>query len=166
VNSRTIAFRGFVSDFIPVKNDQDYLVFATDKRSMKVKEIQVQPQVSLCWYFPQTREQYRISGSATLWDESIKTEITLDSFKVSELRDAVWKSLSNKARAQFSWPQTGHPFDTNHVFATDVPEDSVQGKTDFVLLLIKVEGMDHLDIESFPNKRRYWQSGEWVRLNP
>ena len=53
--NRTIVYRGFL-------NDTCRLTFVTDRRAKKIGELRVNPWVELCWYFPQTREQYRIAG--------------------------------------------------------------------------------------------------------
>ena len=38
------------------------LTFVTDLRSNKVEEIARRPDGEVAWYFPQTREQFRIAG--------------------------------------------------------------------------------------------------------
>ena len=56
---RTVVFRGFLDD--PRK-----LAFATDSRSAKRAEIEANPRGEICWYFPETREQFRVSGMLAL----------------------------------------------------------------------------------------------------
>ena len=58
--NRTIVFRGFVEE--PFCNSTplyDTLQFVTDRRSEKVIEIEHQVLGEVCWYFPNTREQFR-----------------------------------------------------------------------------------------------------------
>ena len=52
---RTLVFRGFLGD-------TNHLTFATDGRSEKVVELEHSPWAEACWYFPQTREQFRFLG--------------------------------------------------------------------------------------------------------
>lgn len=47
--------RGFLAD-------SDVLTFVTDRRSRKVAEVAANPAAEVCWYFPTSREQYRIAG--------------------------------------------------------------------------------------------------------
>lgn len=49
---RTVVFRGFLGD-------SDKLTFVTDGRSAKVGELAAQPACELCWYLPETRDQFR-----------------------------------------------------------------------------------------------------------
>ncbi|MFM7406931.1 MAG: pyridoxamine 5'-phosphate oxidase family protein, partial [Cuspidothrix sp.] len=50
--NRTIVFRGFLED-------TNQLKFITDIRSQKAEQISKQPAAEICWYFPNTREQFR-----------------------------------------------------------------------------------------------------------
>jgi len=56
--NRTV-FRGFLED-------TDQLKFVIDARSQKVDQIFHQPWAEACWYFPETHEQFRITGCLTL----------------------------------------------------------------------------------------------------
>ncbi|MEO8891182.1 MAG: pyridoxamine 5'-phosphate oxidase family protein, partial [Coleofasciculaceae cyanobacterium] len=57
--NRTVVFRGFL-------DETDQLKMITDFRSAKVEQIQQQVWGEACWYFPKTREQFRLSGKLTL----------------------------------------------------------------------------------------------------
>ena len=54
---RTVVFRDFLGDKI---------VLYTDFMSRKVKELEGNKNVEICWYFLGTREQYRIRGTCTI----------------------------------------------------------------------------------------------------
>jgi hypothetical protein len=76
---RTVVFRGF--------QETNLLIF-TDKNSEKIKELVMNPKAEICWYFPISREQYRIRGQVSISNDS---ELVLNS----------WKSLSDNARKGF-----------------------------------------------------------------
>jgi PPOX class probable FMN-dependent enzyme len=57
--NRTVVFRGFL-------DDTNQLKFITDIRSEKAEQILKQSAAEVCWYFPNTREQFRISGELIL----------------------------------------------------------------------------------------------------
>ncbi|NJR69015.1 MAG: pyridoxamine 5'-phosphate oxidase [Synechococcales cyanobacterium CRU_2_2] len=57
--NRTVVFRGFVPG-------DDRLQLICDRRSQKIEEIHRNPWTEACWYFPKTREQFRLSGSLRL----------------------------------------------------------------------------------------------------
>ena len=90
---RMVVFRGFslaeVSFFI-----------ITDARSEKVKELAQCPDVEVSWYFTQTREQFRLQCSAVTHNHGTDADLH---------RDALWKGLSDAAKAQFFWPEPGLP---------------------------------------------------------
>ncbi len=57
--NRTLVFRGFL-------HDSPRLTFVTDERSAKVGDLERLPWAEICWYFPVTHEQFRITGPTTL----------------------------------------------------------------------------------------------------
>eukprot|EP01126_Amoeba_proteus_P010812 TRINITY_DN1427_c0_g2_i2.p1 TRINITY_DN1427_c0_g2~~TRINITY_DN1427_c0_g2_i2.p1 ORF type:complete len:166 (-),score=26.71 TRINITY_DN1427_c0_g2_i2:100-597(-) len=83
-----MAFRGFV--------DKKSLKFSTDLRSTKVTELKYNSNVELCWYFADSKEQFRVSGKA----EVVTCDISPLAF------DVFSKELTDSARATFAWP---HP---------------------------------------------------------
>ena len=82
--NRTIVFRGF-------DDDQESLLFCTDRRSRKVDELSVFQSVELCWYFLKSREQYRLNGSVQFVQKGHQV-------------DQIWSQLSSQSKAQFYWP--------------------------------------------------------------
>jgi PPOX class probable FMN-dependent enzyme len=57
--NRTVVFRGFLED-------TDQLKIITDSRSQKADQIDHLSWGEACWYFPNTREQFRFAGQLTL----------------------------------------------------------------------------------------------------
>ena len=94
--NRTVVFRGFLED-------SNQLKFITDARSDKVDQIQQQPWAEICWYFPNTREQFRLSGCLTL----IRDDNSHPIFQPARIK--IWQELSDAARLQFAWPDPGKP---------------------------------------------------------
>ena len=83
--NRTVVFRGFTEN-------SSQLCMVTDLRSEKLAEIALQPMGEACWYFTNTREQFRLRG-----------ELTADGASDSVQRRATWGNLSDAAKAQFFW---------------------------------------------------------------
>lgn len=77
--NRTVVFRGFYG--------ADCLKFAIDSRSEKVRQIVGQPWAEACWYFTETREQFRLSGLLHLVQED-NADMTLQ-----QARQASWQEL-------------------------------------------------------------------------
>ncbi|MEH1788743.1 Npun_F5749 family FMN-dependent PPOX-type flavoprotein [Nostoc sp.] len=138
--NRTLVFRGFLED-------TNQLKFITDVRSAKTDQIQKQPWAEVCWYFPNTREQFRITGCLTL----VRGD---DSDRDLQLaRIAIWQELSDAARLQFAWPDPGKPrVETPEAFAPPVPEP-VQPVPNFCLLLLDPVQVDHLELRGEPQNR-------------
>ncbi|MEH2106664.1 Npun_F5749 family FMN-dependent PPOX-type flavoprotein [Nostoc sp.] len=138
--NRTLVFRGFLED-------TNQLKFITDNRSAKVDQIQQQPWAEICWYFPNTREQFRITGCLTL--------VSGDDFDhdLQPARIAMWQELSNAARLQFAWPHPGKPrIQEAGAFEPSVP-DPVEPVPNFCLLLLDPVQVDHLELRGEPQNR-------------
>jgi pyridoxamine 5'-phosphate oxidase len=138
--NRTLVFRGFLED-------TNQLKLITDNRSAKADQIQQQPWAEICWYFPNTREQFRITGCLTL--------ISSDDFHevLQPARIAMWQELSDAARLQFAWPYPGKPrVESPEAFAPSAP-DPVQPVPNFCLLLLDPVQVDHLELRGEPQNR-------------
>jgi PPOX class probable FMN-dependent enzyme len=142
--NRTVVVRGVTSE--------DALLIATDARSQKVAELQQQPWAALCWYFQAARRQFRFRGRTALVDAQ------------RELRADQWASLSERVRAQFSWPSPG---------AARAPEAAFEGPppleppAHFVLLVLRPTFVDFLDISVTPHRRIHHRrdaAGRWQAL--
>ncbi|QSJ15607.1 pyridoxamine 5'-phosphate oxidase family protein [Nostoc sp. UHCC 0702] len=144
--NRTVVFRGFLED-------TNQLKFVTDSRSEKADHIQQQPWAEICWYFPNTREQFRINGCLTL----VASDNHLN---LQQARNTSWQELSDAGRIQFAWPHPGKPRDTApQVFAPPAP-DPVQPVPNFCLLLLEPVQVDHLELRGEPQNRRIYQRDE------
>ncbi|NJL20818.1 MAG: pyridoxamine 5'-phosphate oxidase [Leptolyngbyaceae cyanobacterium SM1_3_5] len=163
--NRTIVFRGFL-------DDSNQLEFITDDRSEKIAQIQHQPCGEICWYFPNTREQFRLAGVLSLIaaDEPNET--------LCKARSIVWQKLSDAGRLQFAWPHSGEERSPDANFAPDSPDaiaqrsrNGIEPPSNFRLLLLDPTSVDHLELRGDPqNRYRYdkAENDEWkkVEVNP
>jgi PPOX class probable FMN-dependent enzyme len=155
--NRTVVFRGFLTD-------TNQLKFVTDARSEKPQQIRHFPWAEVCWYFPNTREQFRIAGMLQLVTNT-ESDITLQ-----VARQTVWKELSDSARVQFAWAHPGQLRAEASAFSPPIP-DSIEPLPHFCLLLLDPTQVDHLELRGDPqNRYRYIQNdrNEWVseEINP
>ena len=132
--NRTVVFRGFTEN-------SSQLCMVTDLRSEKLAEIALQPMGEACWYFTNTREQFRLRG-----------ELTADGASDSVQRRATWGNLSDAAKAQFFWPEPGAPL-TSTPSDVPAPEPPDTPPNDFVLLLLAAAEVDHLRLRGTPQTR-------------
>lgn len=156
--NRTVVFRGFLGD------DPVQIAMVTDQRSEKTQHILKQPWGEACWYFPKTREQFRLMGSLTLITSDCTDEDFLDA------RRLLWQSLSDKARSQFTWPLPGHPRSSHEAFQTDLSlcDRPVEP---FCPLLLAPRRVDHLELRGNPQNRHIYElndAQEWSisEVNP
>jgi PPOX class probable FMN-dependent enzyme len=143
--NRTVVFRGFLED-------TDQLKFVTDARSQKVEQILHQPWAEACWYFPETREQFRIAGGLTL----VKADYP--DTTLQQARQTTWQQLSDAARLQFTWPHSGKPRADAAAFELPSP-DTNEPLPHFCLLLLEPMQVDHLELRGEPQNRSiYWRN--------
>ncbi len=156
--NRTVVFRGFLEPTQQLK-------FITDRRSEKIGQILAQPWGELCWYFPNTREQFRLSGAMTL----VQADCANPDF--AKARQIQWQDLSDAARAQFAWPDPGQPRAEAKLFELP-PLDPLQPSPNFCLLLLDPHQVDHLELRGEPQNRCRYQyqpaTAEWATesVNP
>lgn len=145
--NRTLVFRGFLEN-------TNQLKFVTDSRSAKADEIQQQPWAQACWYFPNTREQFRITGNLTLVGND-------DFYKdLQPARLSIWQELSDAARLQFAWPDPGKTrVQELQAFEPAAP-DPMQPLPNFCLLLLDPVQVDHLELRGEPQNRRLYHRDE------
>jgi pyridoxamine 5'-phosphate oxidase len=148
--NRTLVFRGWLEP-------DSRLQMVTDCRSTKAAEIAQQPQGAICWYFPKTREQFRLSGSLCLIDsQSLLGQVE---------RQQAWQQLSNKAQQQFSWLPPGMALQNSELLAPASMEQ-LQPSDNFGLLLLSPTDVDHLELRGEPQHRWSYSlvAGEWLQL--
>ncbi|MDB9305433.1 MULTISPECIES: Npun_F5749 family FMN-dependent PPOX-type flavoprotein [Cyanophyceae] len=156
--NRTVVFRGFLED-------SNQLKVITDTRSDKVDQIEKQPWAEICWYFPNTREQFRLSGCLTL----IRDDNSHPIFQPARIK--IWQELSDAARLQFAWPDPGKPrVDKPEAFEPSAPNPA-QPVPNFCLLLLDPLEVDHLELRGEPQNRRIYcrdEQEEWStqEINP
>ena len=155
--NRTVVFRGFLAD-------TNQLKFITDIRSQKAEEINLYPWGEICWYFPQTREQFRIAGQLILVGPDYP-EAQLCSSRLT-----AWQELSEAARSQFAWPHPGDDKAPAGAFDSAAP-DLLEPLPNFCLLLLEPETVDLLELRGEPQNRSLYRrdgEGNWsVRsVNP
>ncbi len=155
--NRTVVFRGFL-------DDTNQLKFITNIRSEKAEQIAKQPAAEICWYFPNTREQFRITGKLTL--------VTANShLNLQPARIKMWQELSDAARLQFVWPDSGKARVTTPEAFTPPAPDTIQPVENFCLLLLEPTKVDHLELRGEPQNRWvycYNENQEWLTeaINP
>lgn len=153
--NRTVVFR----NFLPETN---CLTFVTDTRSEKIRDLAVNPAAEICWYFTQTREQFRLHGTI----EAI-THATTETLPQG-IRQQAWDALSAKGKQQFFWPHPGHARATEGFEEIDTP---MPLPDTFVVLVLDPVTVDHLELKGEPqNRYQYSRQGNdaWVvqAVNP
>ena len=155
--NRTIVFRGFLAG-------NDCLQFITDTRSEKYQHLLNQPWGEIAWYFTKTREQFRLAGKFTI--VTAETE----NLELLKAREIIWQNLSNSARIQFAWPDPKQPRNEKDSFNPDPPLET-QPLSNFCLLLLSPQQVDHLELRGEPQNRylyRLQADGTWQvsEVNP
>ena len=161
--NRTVVYRGFLGETAKV-------TAVMDLRSSKVQEL-ARIATASSRYFPESREQFRISGDLTV--------VTKDSSSMQKERLDAWGRMSPNGRAQFLWPEPGFPqLDENdgpkshkQTFEVDdaATRDAKNAAENFCLVVMDVDEVDHLSLRS---NRRYVhvrdENGEWgvTEVNP
>ena len=130
------------------------ITMVTDLRSNKVEEIRKNAAGEFAWYFPESRDQFRIAGELTV--------VAHDSVDMQAERKAAWKKMSPNGRAQFAWPVPGFPrLDDENPDAFDVPDELTSDGDavleNFCLVVMNVDEVDHLSLRS---NRRYHHTKE------
>ncbi|MGF1496072.1 MAG: Npun_F5749 family FMN-dependent PPOX-type flavoprotein [Elainellaceae cyanobacterium] len=155
--NRTVVFRGF-------RDDSNQLETVTDSRSQKFDQILNHPWGEVCWYFPDTREQFRLEGRLTL------VQADCPEAELRQERQQVWRNLSDSTRSQFTWPHPGKPRADAADFDIE-PPDPEQPLPNFCLLLLDPIRVDHLELRGEPQNRYLYyqdQQGQWQEqaVNP
>lgn len=145
--NRTVVFRGF-------REDTNQLKIVTDARSQKAPQITHQPWGEACWYFPTTREQFRLTGSLIWVGADCANEA------LQQARTRSWQELSDAARAQFTWAHPGSPRDETG-FQQPPPDPRIP-LSHFSLLLLDPTEVDHLELRGDPQNRTLYQWDEAV----
>jgi PPOX class probable FMN-dependent enzyme len=155
--NRTVTFRGFFKETYR-------LTFVSDTRCHTPAELTKRPWTEICWYFPVTREQFRIGGPVTVVGDAAGDN------ELASARRETWRALSEATRLTFSWPEPGRPRDVRTPFPTQHP-DPVTPLPHFCLIVLDPVEVDHLELNGNPQNRweyrrsddGHWSGGE---INP
>ena len=157
--NRTVVFRGWLEP-------ESQLRFVVDIRSPKAMSLLAGSSdwAEVCWYFPKTREQFRLSGQLVL----VTAECVISSH--SKARQEAWHQMSDSGRIQFDWATPGAD-KTGDPAAFNPPQpDSLEPLANFCLLLLNTRLVDHLELRGETQSRCRYElvAGEWVMrsINP
>lgn len=136
---RTVVFRGFEAN-------SNNIIIHTDSRSVKISHIEHNPQVEICWYFPNSREQFRVVGKAIIIDGKSQPK---------SLRNHHWHNLSNSAKSAYFQAEPGSILGLNdqHQAVVEHPGDMRDAPDQFVLLSVIPDQVEHLQLKPNPHKR-------------
>lgn len=162
--NRTVVYRGFLQRGGGV--DQNTLTFVTDRRSSKVAHLAREPHAEIAWYFPVTREQYRISGTVQVVQDG--------DADMARAREIAWKNMSDPGRQQFLWPHPGlerSGADEEQYTTKKYPGKDSPVAPDFCLCCVHALRVDHLSLKSnerFEYSRTDISEHAWssARVNP
>lgn len=144
--NRTVVFRGFDAE-------RDRLKVVVDLRSNKIHQIACQPWAEVCWYFPQTWEQFRLTCKLML------VEADDADMSLQLVRQATWQKLSDAARLQFAWSDPGKPRANAAAFSPP-PPNPIEPLSNFCLLLLEPVHVDYLLLRGEPQNRWLYYLGD------
>lgn len=156
-NVRTVVFRG-------IQQQTGKLIFHTDRRSEKIRDIEHSPSAQLCWYLAQTREQFRISGCIEVIEHN-------DDYQ-HDLRFQQWQNLSDSAKLSYFGDNPGAllGLDDQYQAQSEAEVDLMPLNPNFTLLLLTPILVEHLQLTPTPHIRKLFrfQHETWSesRLNP
>jgi pyridoxamine 5'-phosphate oxidase len=138
-HNRTMVFRGWLET-------TSQLQFVTDIRSAKAIDLLGggSPWAEVCWYFPKTREQFRMSGTLALVTP-VSTEIS-----DCKARQQAWQQMSDAGRIQFEWGTPGASRSEDPQAFDPPPPDPQQPSVNFCLLLLAPVKVIHLELRGEP----------------
>jgi len=141
---RTVVFRGW--------NSRYEMKLLTDRRSSKIKELEYNNNVEVCWLFLESKCQFRFRGTSYI-------DISNDS-------SHHWKQLDEQTKFMWSWPYPGEKFIDDKI---NLIEQDTQKSDNFVLLNINIEYAEQLLLEKPVHIRKKWiKNKNWIeeRINP
>jgi pyridoxamine 5'-phosphate oxidase len=137
--NRTVVFRGFLAD-------SHQLTMVSDIRSDKFKELGSNSWAEVCWFFPRTREQFRLAGCVTAVGEASGEPA------LQEARRDAWRTLTDSTRQSFTWPVPGESRDAIAAFLAESPASNSPLPC-FGLLVLDPCRVDHLELDGNPQSR-------------
>ena len=158
-HNRTLVFRGWLEP-------SSQLQFVADIRSTKALNLLAgaEPWAEVCWYFPTTREQFRLSGTLSL----ITAACTDTSH--TKARQQVWQQMSDAGRIQFDWGTPGADRSEDPAAFNPPQPDPQQPSANFCLLLLATVAVIHLELRGEPQNCYSYElvDSEWQMrsINP
>ena len=184
--NRTMVFRGFLSG-------TQSLLSVTDSRSEKIEEWQGEnkSRFEICWYFSESREQFRLAGEVALISNSLDSIYegwVLGKHTKQSILKQQWSNLSTNAREPFYSNSPKAPFSEDSMSSmphdrlvnkgTDIkneldtsinknaPKNIVSHHTDmsdnFCVLIFIPHTVDYLNLRTKPQQRcLYAIQGDW-----
>jgi hypothetical protein len=117
--NRTVVFRGLAAPEL-----QHAAIMVSDSRSEKFTHFSHQPHAEIAWYFPLTREQFRIFGRVVVIDNSVEEQSNDQSAAAEQAggwqtlfatreeaaayRLCAWAAQSDTARLTYDQAHPGH----------------------------------------------------------
>ena len=143
--NRTVVFRGL--------GPNEEIQFISDTRSQKICELKQKKNAAICWYFANTREQFRISGV-------VETEPSGG----SDIAQELWQKISEQARSQFYWPEPGHDFEELAADFSSIDVNSSTPPEVFRVLRFSPTEVDYLLLRGSPQTRfkSYRSDRSWI----
>jgi hypothetical protein len=121
------------------------LLLATDARSTKVDHLRRRPDASISFWLQDLRRQYRLDGP-------------VDRLADGPERLALWRGLSDAARALFTWPEPGTlRTDDPDAFPAAVGADT-EPPGSFLVLRVRPLFVERLDLKPHPHERLRWRA--------
>jgi pyridoxamine 5'-phosphate oxidase len=158
-HNRTLVFRGWLEPGSQLQS-------VTDIRSAKALSLLAgaSPWAEVCWYFPTTREQFRLSGTL-----SLITAACADTSHC-KARQQAWQQMSDSARIQFDWGTPGADRSEDPAAFNPPQPDPQQPSANFCLLLLAVVAVVHLELRGEPQNCYSYElvDSEWQMrsINP
>lgn len=150
--NRTVVFRGFF-------NGTDDLIFHCDNRSRKVDELAGNPHAEVAWYFPESREQYRIAGTVEIIGDSNPDP------QLAKVRQEMWGQQSDGARAQYTWPQPREPRAADDAYRQPPPPAQAPPLDTFCVGVLRPTAVDYALYSSENDRVMFSKQGEnWTEL--
>ncbi|MFT4994254.1 MAG: pyridoxamine 5'-phosphate oxidase [Paraglaciecola sp.] len=149
---RTVVFRGFM-------DNTHALIVHTDVRSEKILQLRNNAHGEICWYFSDTREQFRLTSKVTL--------ITGEEHHGADIRLAHWRALSDKAQASYGLATPGSALVIEPAQSASADKGLPPRSNpleNFALLLITPFRVDHLLLMPSPQQRTLYDGqpdGQW-----
>ena len=133
--NRTLTFRFFLCG--------NRLLFSADSRTEKISQLENNPWAEACWYFSESRTQFRLLGK-------MQTVFASDDKELIQARSRTWQERSAESRQSFTWPAAGLPLDSSPAFVHPAPD---QAPETFVMLVFSPEQVERLELSCQPHAR-------------